>query len=243
MKTILFVPGPIVSPNALTLPVTAPGIDAVVSAQIIRPAAGLEDHPAAGVILGVTDHAMAGVATGLGDHPAADVILGVIDHAAADFATAYGVHTDDIVVDAILNHPVHAHTLVVQAVAVVEAFGASGVGTADIESLTGQTIAGAGATGIQDSAAVQAHADGANPVTHGGALALAHAAGALLAHVAGAALAHVAGADLAHTSITPVVAAVPTRISTRTFSLSVDTLTGDLVSLVYLEVGERMAVS
>jgi len=47
---------------------------------------------------------------------------------------------------------------------------------------------------------------------------------------------HGAGAD-------PVVAAVPTIITTRTFSLDVNTLVGDLLTLAYLEVGERVLVS
>lgn len=41
----------------------------------------------------------------------------------------------------------------------------------------------------------------------------------------------------------PVVAAVPTKITRRTFSLDVSTLLGDLLTLNYLEVGERMLVS
>jgi len=57
------------------------------------------------------------------------------------------------------------------------------------------------------------------------------------AHVATAVpVTHGAGAD-------PVVAAVPTRLTTRTISLNVDTLVGDVLSLDYIEVGERVLVS
>jgi len=53
------------------------------------------------------------------------------------------------------------------------------------------------------------------------------------------------GAPQTHTKIgaSPVVAAVPTRLTTRTFSLDVNTLLGDLVTLRYREVGERVLVS
>jgi len=72
------------------------------------------------------------------------------------------------------------------------------------------------------------------PVTHPGAVDVL-AAGQ--AHVATAIpVAHGAGAD-------PVVAAVPTRLTTRTISLDVNTLVGDLLTLAYLEVGERVPVS
>ena len=62
--------------------------------------------------------------------------------------------------------------------------------------------------------------------------------------VLAAAQAHAAGAAaVAHAGGNPVVAAVPTRLTTRTFSLNVDTLVGDLLTLNYLEVGERVLVS
>jgi len=71
------------------------------------------------------------------------------------------------------------------------------------------------------------------PVTNPGAVDVLAAA---QAHAAGAAAA-------AHVGGNPVVAAVPTRITTRTFSLDVNTLVGDLLTLNYLEVGERVLVS
>ena len=48
---------------------------------------------------------------------------------------------------------------------------------------------------------------------------------------------------VAHTGGNPVVAAVPTRLTTRTISLNVNTLVGDVLSLDYIEVGERVPVS
>jgi len=41
----------------------------------------------------------------------------------------------------------------------------------------------------------------------------------------------------------PVVAAVPTRLTTRTISLNVNTVLGDLLTLSYLERGERILAS
>jgi hypothetical protein len=73
---------------------------------------------------------------------------------------------------------------------------------------------------VQNNAAAQAHA--------AGAAAVAHAAGA---------------APIVHAGGNPIVAAVPTRLSARTFSLSVNTLVGDMVELNYREVGERVLVS
>ena len=62
-----------------------------------------------------------------------------------------------------------------------------------------------------------------------------------------AAQAHAATAtDVAHgasVGASPVVAAVPTKITTRTLSLDVDTELGDLLTLDYIEVGERVLVS
>jgi len=49
--------------------------------------------------------------------------------------------------------------------------------------------------------------------------------------------------DVVHAGGNSVVAAVPTIITTRTFSLDVNTLVGDVVALDYLEVGERVLVS
>ncbi len=59
-------------------------------------------------------------------------------------------------------------------------------------------------------------------------------------------LAHAASGvpnDVVHAGGDPIVAAVPTRVSTRIITLDVNTLVGDLLTLSYLEVGERVLVS
>lgn len=193
MKTIKWVPGAIVTPNPITIPAAAPDIFAVLEARIIR-------LPNA---LGVaTDHLAAAVAAALADHPQADIA------------------------GALANHPVHAHDLISQGTAAPPAGGAYGLGAGlnaleDGAVAAAHTVPGAGATGVQNNAAAQAHGNGAAPV--------GHAAGAgVLAHGA---------------AVNPVVAAVPTRLSTRTISLDVNSQLGDILTLAYLEVGERVLVS
>lgn len=44
----------------------------------------------------------------------------------------------------------------------------------------------------------------------------------------------------AHAGASPVVAAVPLKVTERTFSLDVSTLVGDLLTLVYMERGARL---
>jgi len=247
MKSIRWVTGAIATPNNVALPVTAPRLGTVIGAQITRPAAGLANHPAATVILGIDDHAMADVALGVTQHLAAAVIAALTTHLAADVAAAMVVHTDDEVVDAILDHPVHNHDLLVFAGAggaPAEAFGASAASAANIQSVTGQTVNGADADGgVQNNAAAQAHANGANPLVHT-CLALVHVVSAVdVAHVAGAAVVHADGIDVPHVGGDPVVAAVATRVDADNVSLDVNLLVGDLLSLVYQEVGDRVAVS
>ena len=123
---------------------------------------------------------------GLADHDPADIVAAIDDHA------------------------VHSHNLTVGAAALAVPCGAS-AGANDLVDGAGQLIPAADPTGVNDIAAVQAHAGSAVPVAHAGG--------------------------------NPVVAAVPTRITTRTFSLDVNTLVGDVLSLDYLEVGERVLVS
>lgn len=87
-----------------------------------------------------------------------------------------------------------------------------------------------------------------HPVTGGGgAASVAYAAGALTDTGAGGAIAHAAGAAaVAHGAsggASPVVAAVATRLTSRTISLDVNTTWGDLLTLEYIEVGERVPVS
>ena len=190
-NVIAWVPGVVASPAAITLPGGSPQIDRVISATITRIRAGL----------GIPDHAAAGIVAGLADHAAAGIVAGLASHA------------------------VHAHDLVVSGGA-----GAAGTNTVQASAAAGPltkqeagsaTIVGAGATGVQNNAAVQAHAAG---------VALAHAAGAALAHGA------LTGTD-------PVVAAVPTRLSATTFSLNVNTTLGDILSLTYEVIGSRVAVA
>ncbi len=149
MKRVLFVPGVVVSPAAITLPADAPDIDAVVSAEIER----LPASQAA--------HAHDFKSQGLG-----------------------GAVANNLGLPAGLN--------------VINDSGAAAL----------HTVPGGGATGVQSNAAAQAHSGSVTPVTHG-----------------------------VNTGATPVVATVPTKITARTFSLSVNTLAGDLLSLVYQEVG------
>lgn len=247
MKMIRWVPGAIVSPNNITLPVTAPRLCTVIGAEITRPAVGLADHPAATVITGVADHAMADVALGVTQHLAAAVIATLTTHLAADVAAAMVVHTDDEVVDAILDHPVHNHPLLMDVDgggAPIEAFGASAAGAANIQSATGQLVNGNDADGgVQNSLAAQAHADGANPLVHT-CLPLVHVVSAVdLAHVAGAALVHGDGVAVEHVGANPVVGATATKADADTISLNVNTLVGDLLTLIYTEVGDRISVS
>ncbi len=146
MRRVLFVPGAIASPAAVTLPVTEPDIASVVSAQIIRVAAGLAAHAV---------HAHDFISTGIGGAVANAMGLPAGLNAIND-AGAAGPHT----------------------------------------------VAGGGASGVQNNAAAQTHS----------------------------------GTD-------PIVAATPTRLTSRTISLNVNTLAGDVLELNYLEVGERVLVS
>jgi len=74
----------------------------------------------------------------------------------------------------------------------------------------------------------------------GGAASVALAAGLFTDTGAGGNVAHVVAANV---GADPVVAAVPTRLTTRTISLNVNTALGDLLTLNYREVGERVLVS
>jgi len=205
MKRIRFVPGAVVTPNAITIPAGLPDIEAVVAAEITRiPAAFTVAHTGSGVPLPHAD----GV----------DVV-----HAA--FAVA--------------NHADHAHDIISQGtgIAPVVPIGWDAIPLAQLEDAGAaalHTFAGGGATGIQD-AVIAAHGitqpDDHTPADI--AAALIHNA----ADVAAALINH------ATSGVTPAVAAVPTRITTRTFSLDVNTALGDLLTLVYYEVGERVLVS
>ena len=83
------------------------------------------------------------------------------DHAVAGIAIGDALRS--VLSLAMGDHAVHAHDLIVLAGgggAPAEAFGASGAGAVDLESVTGQTIVGGDPLtgGVQDLAAAQAHA-------------------------------------------------------------------------------------
>ncbi len=244
MRTIRFVPGAITTASDITIPAGEPDIGAVVSAVITRLGVGVADHPTATVMLGVGDHATADVIAGVIDHPAAGIIAGVIDHPAADVLAGVIDHPAADIDASLADHAVHAHDLLVAVGAAVEAYGASGGGVADLESLTGQTVAGAGVGGgVQNNAAAQAHGAGAADVAHVAGAAVSHAAGAAAVHAAGVAVTHGVGVDVAHVGADPEVAAVPTKSTTRIITLDVNTILGDLLTLDYLEVGEPVLAS
>jgi hypothetical protein len=129
--------------------------------------------------------------------------LGIPNHAQAD------------IVAALANHPVHAHDLVSQGLGgpVANALGLpAGLNVLnDAGAAALHTVPGAGATGVQNNAAAQAHAAGGAPVAHGAST----------------------GAD-------PVVAAVPTKVDATRFTLDVATTMGDILTLVYEMVGARV---
>lgn len=150
--------------------------------------------------------------------------LGVAtDHLPAAIVAALADHAQAAIVAALANHAVHAHALISQGTGIAPAGGAFGLGAGlnaleDGAAAAPHTAPGGGATGVQNNAAAQAHGNGVAAVVHGaGAAPLVHGAAA-----------------------NPVVAAVPTLVTARTISLDVNTLVGDMLTLAYLEVGERV---
>lgn len=245
MEIVSLIPGATTAGDAITITAGSPDIEAVVEAEIERLPVALADHAPAAIVAALANHPGADVRDALADHPAVDVLDALADHSAVLLAACFANHTQAQVIDAIADHAVHAHDLEVEAGASVEAFGATGAGVANLVSASGQTIpGGVAATGVQNYT-TPAHAAGANPLVHAGAADLAHAEGANpVAHAAGAAaMAHAAGVAVAHAAASPVVAATPTRVSTRTITLNVNTLLGDVLTLFYLAVGERVLVS
>lgn len=165
------------------------------------------------------------------DHAAADVQAStpINDHPAADIQASAPIN----------DHPVHAHDFITQGVAgaPANAIGLDAALTAleDAGAAALHTVPGAGATGVQNNAAAQVHAFGAGVVTTH-----AFGAGVVTTHGFGAGVALAHGAS---TGADPVVAATATRLTTRTISLNVSTLLGDVLLLDYLESGERVATS
>jgi len=249
MRRIQFVPGAVGMGGNITIPTPAPDIDAVVAAEITRlpTALGVGDHPAVDVVASFGDHTQAQVAACFGNHTQAQVVAAFADHPQANVVAGVGNHTQAEVVGAIADHPDHAHDLLVAVGAAAEPYGASGVGVADLESITGQTVPGGlGTGGVQDNAAAQVHAAGAAAIVHAAGANVDHAVGIAVPHVGGADLAHIAGADLAHgAAADPVVAvAAVVKSTTRIVTFTaVNVLDGDLVTLVYQEVGEVVHAS
>lgn len=128
---------------------------------------------------------------------------------------------------AVADHATHAHDLVfgaAQASAVTVAVGAG----APLGAAAAGTVPGGGATGIQNFA-IPAHVVTQPTITH--------------ANIVAGIDQHPAVVHGANVGTDPVVAAVPTRITARTFSLNVNTVLGDLLTLNYQEVGERVRAS
>ena len=127
-------------------------------------------------------------------------------------------HAQADIVAAIADHAVHAHDFISTGIggAVANAMGLpAGLDAINDAGAAGaHTVPGAGASGVQNNAAAQAHAAGATAVAHG-----------------------------ANVGANPVVAAAPTKLTTRTISLDVNTVLGDLLILRYREVGERVLVA
>jgi len=160
-------------------------------------------------------------------------------------AGALFAHVDGAVVAhanmAVNAHAAHMHDIITQgaagAPAVLLGWDAVAPPTQleDSGAAALHTFAGGGGTGIQDgalSAHVVVQADDHTPAeTIAG---LGDHAAALVAASQG---------NHAVPAVTPVVAAVPTRLTARTFSLDVNTLVGDLLVLSYVEVGERVLVA
>lgn len=206
MERLRFVPGAIVSPNPITIPVSAKGIDTILvgGAEITRlPAAYTVAHADSGVAVAHAD----GV---------------VVAHA--------GFNVDAHV---FTQPQAHTMTLVVPA-----------GGGAAVTLNNGAAMEVVGGPFVDGSATINAHALGAvdahvvtQPNDHLPAAVIAGLADHPGADIAAALINHLtSGATIA-------VAAVATRLTARTVSLDVNTLVGDLLTLAYLEVGERILVS
>lgn len=208
MKTIRIIPGHVVSPAVITIPIGAPLIDRVVSAEITRIADTVTlAHVGGGAVVTHAD----GIP---------------VTH--ADFAVA--------------AHAAHMHDIITFGAAGAPAGGVFGLDAVptigelqDSAALGTHSLAGGGATGIQD-AVLAAHAV-TQPADHDAADVVLGLADHTGANVALALDNHVVP------GVTPVVGATPVRVTARTFELNVDTELGDLLTLAYVEVGERLLVA
>ena len=210
MKTIRIIPGHVVSPAVITIPIGAPLIDRVVSAEITRIADTV-----------TLAHVGGGAA---------------VTHADGIPVTHAGL--------AVAAHAAHMHNIITFGTGVGApaggVFGLDAVPTIgelqDSAALGTHSLAGGGATGIQD-AVLAAHAV-TQPDDHDAADVVLGLADHTGANVALALDNHVVP------GVTPVVAVTPVRDTARTFHLAAtDTELGDLLTLAYVEVGERLLVA
>jgi len=106
--------------------------------------------------------------------------------------------------------------------------------------VAGATVVGVQATrGVQNNAAVQAHAGGAvdaHVVTQPNA----HVVTQPNAHVVTQPADHAIVAHGALTEASPVVAAVPSKVDADTITLDVNTTLGDILTLIYEARGARV---
>ncbi len=208
MRTIEFIPGNIVTPNAITIPTTVPDIETVVSAVIQRLPLAVAAHSNSAVPAAHTD---------TGTDPA---------HAA-------------LAVDAHADHA-HDFATIGLGVGVGVALGFDAIAATQVEDAGGvalHILAGGLGTGIQDFT-MPVHVVNPQPNDH--------AAADIAAAVDDHTQAEIAAALADHLGGDPIVAGGPytvTRLTTRTISLDTTTLEGDLLTLDYLEVGERVLVS
>ena len=140
---------------------------------------------------------------------------------------------------AVANHADHAHDLISQGTGAPPTvpLGFDAIPLTQLEDAGAaalHTFAGGGATGVQDET-IPAHV-----VTQPNDHPAADIAAALIHNAADIAASLI---DHANSGVTPAVAAVPTRVSTRIITLDVATQLGDLLTLAYLEVGARVPVS
>ncbi len=205
MRRIRFVPGAAGIGVNITLPASAPDIEAVYEAEITR-------------IPGAFTVAHTGSAVPLPHADGVDVV-----HAAL----------------AVADHADHSHDIISQGTGIAPgiAIGWDNVVPTQLEDAGAaalHTFAGGGATGIQD-AVIAAHG-----VTQPDDHAPADIAAALIHNAADVAAALI---DHATSGVTPAMAANPVKVDKRTITLSAATELGDLLTLAYHEVGERVLAS
>ncbi len=206
MEVVQYIPGPIGGGATHTLPLSAPDIGVVVSAEITRLPGALSPHAAGAAPLA---HAATAV-------PVVHAGAAVADHAD---------HAHDLISQGTTAPPtIPIGWDAVPAIAQLEDQGAAAL----------HTFAGGGATGIQDYVMPP----------HGVTQPNDHPAADIVAAVDDHAPADVALALADHIGANPVAAAgAVVKLTPRTFTIANPTLVGDLLTLVYHAVGERVAVA